>query len=151
MKKRLVSILCGLIVFCSSSITTNARITDLLIKYRGMHYQYSYDEIMISAENNLLGLSSVFYDEYLERNFGLKAIKDDVKGYVDYITITEAAEDAVLSNEAFDLQQFISNVNVNSIILINFDIQQRILVDNYVKDGLYIKYNKDKFDVKRIY
>ncbi|OOB76751.1 hypothetical protein AXF41_00025 [Clostridium haemolyticum] len=130
------------IISASFSISAYASADGFLAKSLsdGKLYYYDYNALMKAYEANVLGLESKLFTDY--RNKELIAIHDDKNGFIDYKVIEEAAEDALISEGEFDLNNFIKDasdkVEIHSeVISVHANEEGEIFTKNYeVKDNI---------------
>ncbi|AYF53418.1 hypothetical protein FDJ70_06455 [Clostridium botulinum] len=136
------------IISASFSISAYASADGFLAKslLDGKLYYYNYNDLMKAYENNAVGLESKLFNDYISKE--VIAIHDDKNGFVDYKVIEEAAENAVVSEQEFDLDNFIKDasdkVEISSeVISIHENEEGEIFTNNYeVKDNV-VKNHKD--------
>lgn len=130
------------IISASFSISAYASADGFLAKSLsdGKLYYYDYNALMKAYEANVLGLESKLFTDY--RNKELIAIHDDKNGFVDYKVIEEASEDALVSEQEFDLNNFIKDasdkVEIHSeVISVHANEEGEIFTENYeVKNNI---------------
>lgn len=103
------------------------------------YYFYNYDKLIKASEDNAIGLKSKLFNDYM--NNIIVAIHDDKKGYIDYKKIEEAAEDSVIKDEYFDLDDFIKSAEVlkdlpKNILDVSEDLDGKIVKKPYVQKSL---------------
>lgn len=157
--KKCISVL-SIIVFTlmiQSIVTFNAKaaVKSYIINDSGKYISFNTEELLEDYANNLMGISSPMYDEYinvLNVKPGLIAFQDDTKGYVSVDSVENAYANAlVIGDKAFSIDNFTENVNSSDIlndISIGYEWKDGKIVS---VDGNQDDNNSDDFDVVDIY
>ncbi|OOV61959.1 hypothetical protein, partial [Clostridium botulinum] len=98
----------GAIISASFSITAYASVDGILSKNsNNQYYFYGYDKLLTACEDKAIGLKSKLFDDYMSKQ--VVAIHDDKNGFIDYKVVEKAVEYALVSEEEFNLDNFIKD------------------------------------------
>lgn len=75
--------------------------------FDGQYYEYDYDVLLESYVTHLLGSPAPVFSDYINKT--LHAFVDNTNGYIDYNDIVEAYVSAMLSDKAFEVNQYTSS------------------------------------------
>ncbi|KEI16561.1 hypothetical protein [Clostridium haemolyticum] len=134
----------GAIISASFSISAYASADGVLTKSLsdGKYYYYSYDDLVNAYVDDAGALESKLFNDYMNKE--LIAIHDDKNGFVDY----KAIEEALLSEEEFDLDNFIKDssdkVEISSeVISVHANEEGEIFTENYEVKNNIVKDHED--------
>ncbi|WP_164968212.1 hypothetical protein [Clostridium tetani] len=85
-----------------------AKTTDIIVDMNGQNVKFNFEELNQSYEDKIMGDEAPLYDTFI-KNQRVISLLDDKTGYVDYNAVKEAAEDAFLDSERFELDKFTEN------------------------------------------
>ncbi|KYH28000.1 Ig-like domain-containing protein [Clostridium colicanis] len=145
--KKVVSVLStaaiGTLIASAVGTTALAKVDGLVVKNaEGTYLNYDLTELQESAVENYLGNEegAVLYKSFDAARANLVSYHDDKTGFIDANAIAEAAKDAILNGEEFDVNKF---TEASKETALPGTVYQAVVKDGVVVKGEEVKPNGD--------
>lgn len=148
--KKVVSVLStaaiGTLIASAVGTTALAKVDGLVVKNaEGTYLNYDLTELQESAVENYLGNEegAVLYKSFDAARANLVSYHDDKTGFIDAKAIAEAAKDAILNGEEFDVNKF---TEASKETALPGTVYKAVVKDGVVVKGEEVKPNGDDDD-----
>ncbi len=117
-KKRCFALLSSLVIAGVLTTNVHAAVKSYIANdASGRTISFNLDELLLDYTNNLSGLPSPMFDEYMKDAPNLIAFEDTIKGYVSYDSVMAKYTDAVVAGNAstFKIDTVTENASASDI------------------------------------